>query len=348
MMKTRRFDFGTMRDGQRVEAFALENGAGLSAEFISYGAAIRSVMMRGRDGRAKEITYGFDTLAEYEANRCFFGAAIGRFGNRIARGAFSLDGRDYTPVRNDGGVNHLHGGDAAFDRQVWQGELFASESAATVAFSRRSPAWEEGYPGNLDVRIEYTLTGGGELVIDYRATADAATPFNPVNHAFWNLAGADCPSVLEHELELNCPFYLPVNSAFIPTGEVLSVKDTPMDFLRAKPVGRDIGKVPPAGYDHCFVIAAGREALRRAAILRDPGSGRTLEVLTTMPGVQVYSGNNITPVKISGGYTAAWRGAICLETEFFPDSVNRPHFPSAILRPGAAFFSRTVHRFSIT
>jgi aldose 1-epimerase len=313
-------------------------------ELISWGAAIRSLRLPDKHGGLDEVVYGFDTLAEYEAQRFFFGAAIGRYGNRIAGGKFFLDGKEFTLARNDG-KNHLHGGPSGFDRQVWKSSLSSAGDAAQVRFARLSPAGEEGYPGNLRVSVCYTLSDSGALTIDYSAKTDAATPFNPTNHAYWNLAGAGAPSALEQELELNCPFYLPVDEELIPTGEILSVKNTALDFTKAKKIGQDIDSVKPSGYDHCFVIAPGVAALRRAALLRDPLSGRSMEVLTTAPGIQVYSGNMITPAALSGGRQAVWRGAICLETEGFPDAVNRPHFPSVILRPGETFFSRTVHVF---
>jgi len=347
-MKAYRRPFGA------AEAFTLEGAGGVSAEVISFGAAIRSVRMPGKDGGVSEITYGFDTLEEYEAKRRFFGASIGRAANRIARGAFTLGGAEFTLARNERGVNHLHGGECGFDRRLWRGELREGDGEASVTFSLRSPAGEEGYPGNLDARVTYTLTDGGaseggcgQLIIDYAAEADAMTPFNPTNHTFWNLSGGREESVLMHELELNCPFFLPVDADLIPTGEVRSVSGTAMDFSRAKPLGRDIEGVVPDGYDHCFVIAPGRRAVRRAARLFDRGSARALEVFTDMPGIQVYSGNHIRPERVSGGRPAVRRGAVCLETEFFPDAVNRPHFPQGLAGPGRPFSSRTVLRFSL-
>jgi aldose 1-epimerase len=229
---------------------------------------------------------------------------------------------------------------------VWQGELRQdADGEARAAFSIKSPAGEEGYPGNVSARVTYTLTDGNELRIVYEASSDAGTPFNPTNHAFWNLAGAASGSINEHILQLRCPFYLPVDSEFIPTGEILSVKNTPMDFLSEKPIGRDIDSAKPAGYDHCFVIDGVPGELNLAAVARDPVSRRRMEVWTTMPGIQVYAGNNIKNARIAGGAEAAWRGAFCLETEFFPDSVNKQHFPSPILTREKNFSSQTVYKF---
>jgi aldose 1-epimerase len=359
--------FGTTKTGERVDLFRLTNGAGFRAEFVSYGAALKS--FRVPDASAQgvdnslEITYGFDTLAEYEANRFFFGATIGRYANRIAGGSFSLDGKKYALVRNDGN-NHLHGGIGGFDRRVWLCEGFGQEKrdSSSVAFSYNSPDGEEGYPGILKVRVTYTLTESCALVVTYEAVSDAKTPFNPTNHTYWNLAGAHGGSVAEHLLELNCPFYLPVDDDMIPTGEIRAVKNTPMDFLTAKPFGADIDLVRPNGYDHCFVInrtpilrggSAGsvgipsrHHEMSFAARVIEPRSGRAMEVFTTMPGIQVYTGNNIVPSPIAGGNESKRRGAFCLETEFFPDSVNRRHFPSPAIKAGERFFSRTMYAFS--
>ncbi|MDR1786330.1 MAG: galactose mutarotase [Spirochaetaceae bacterium] len=341
-MKVEETKFGITEGGEEVSLFRIHNTRGVAVELISYGAAIKSVRTPDTRGVVDEITYGFDTLGEYEKNRFFFGATVGRFGNRIAGGAFVLDGKSYTLAKNNG-PNHLHGGPAGFDRRVWKGT--PSSADGTVTFCRASPAGEESYPGNVDVKVSFTLRDSNELVIDYWARTDGATPFNPTNHAYWNLGGTQSPSILDEELLLYCPWYLPVRDDLIPTGEILSVKNTPMDFTQPKKIGRDIDSVKPAGYDHCFVIESGGEGLKKAALLRDGATGRTMEVLTTMPGIQVYSGNNITGAPIAGGRRAVKRGAICLETECFPDSVNRRHFPSAILKPGETFSSRTVYRF---
>ena len=338
-MQAEKKAFGVTKNNESVDLFCLTSAGGLRVELISYGAAIKSVLF------PDEITYGFDSLAEYEENRFFFGAVIGRYANRIARGQFFLDGKEYRLAQNNGN-NHLHGGVTGFDRRVWQGELrLTADGTAQAAFSLQSPAGEEGYPGNVTARVTYTLTDSNELGIVYEASSDEATPFNPTNHAFWNLAGAASGGIGGHTLQLRCPLYLPVDGECIPTGEILSVKNTPMDFLSEKPIGRDIDSAKPAGYDHCFVIDGVPGALNLAAVVREPASRRRMEVWTTMPGIQVYSGNNIKNARIAGGVEAKWRGAFCLETEFFPDSVNKQHFPSPILPQGKDFFSQTVYKF---
>jgi aldose 1-epimerase len=344
-MRTKKGIFGVTKDGSEVALFTLECDCGARFEFISYGAALKSVRVPAAKGTT-EITYGFDTLAEYEENRFFFGATIGRFGNRIAHGKFFISDVEYSLARNNGN-NHLHGGELGFDRRVWKSVVEQTANAASVVFAYNSPAGEEGYPGNLQVTVTYTVTDNGELSITYQGKTDEITPFNPTNHTFWNIAGADAGSIADLVLELNCPLYIPVNDELIPTGEILSVKNTPMDFLKPKAVGKDIEAVKPAGYDHCFVIApeSGGSALKFAARITDPKSGRRMEVFTTMPGMHVYSGNFIKNAKIAGGLESQRRGAICFETEFFPDSVNQPHFPSVLLEPGKTFFSKTVYRF---
>jgi aldose 1-epimerase len=344
-MQTSRENFGTARNGQNTELFVLESATGMRVELISYGAAVKSLRVPDKNGSVKEITYGFDTLAEYEEHRFYFGASIGRFANRIARGSFVLDGKTYTLGCNNNGVHHLHGGELGFDRRVWSGVLHASETEASVVFTYVSPDGEEGYPGNVTASVTYTLRDSDELAVTYGGTTDAPTPFNPTNHTFWNIAGIGSGGIEQHVVELNCPFYIPVDDGLIPTGEILSVKNTPMDFTVPKTIGRDIDAVKPAGYDHCFVVGTGQSALRRAARITNPAGLLTMEVLTTAPGMQVYSGNNIKTAKIAGGNSAAWREAVCFETGFFPDSVNTLHFPSPILLPGSRFFSQTVFRF---
>lgn len=344
-MKLTRSIFGKTSNGQEVDLFSLKSSGGLEAEIISYGAALKSFRMPDRFGKVAEITLGFDTLAEYEGNRRFFGATIGRVANRIAGGKFFLYGKEYRLAVNNG-PNHLHGGIKGFDRVVWNSETFVQSDMASIVFTYTSPEGEEGYPGELNVVVTYTFTDNGELSITYEAETDEPTPVNLTNHTFWNLRGVGT-TIEPLVLELRCPFYLPVDDTLIPTGEVLSVRGTPMDFLNSKPIGRDIDQVKPDGYDHCFVIEGAPEPLRTAAILRDPESGRTMEVLTDLPGIQFYSGNMIKDIQGAGGVWFKKRSALCLETELFPDSVHHPHFPSTILQPGVTFRTTTVHRFKV-
>ncbi|MFQ3620120.1 MAG: aldose epimerase family protein [Spirochaetales bacterium] len=344
-MHLRKSIFGKTSFGQEVELFTLESKQGLKTEIISYGAAIKSFQMPDRKGERKEITLGFDTLKEYEENRRFFGATIGRVANRIANGTFSLYGKEYSLVKNNG-PNHLHGGIQGFDRVVWTAETFSQSDKVSVVFTYTSPEGEEGYPGELHTVVTYTFSDEGELSISYEAETNEPTPVNLTNHTFWNLKGVGTTIELL-ELELRCPFYLPVDDNLIPTGEILSVRDTPMDFLTSKPIGRDIDTVKPNGYDHCFAIEGVPHQLRLAAILRDPESGRKMEVFTDLPGIQFYSGNMIRDIRGASGVLFTRRSAICLETELFPDALHRPHFPSVVLQPGSVFRTTTVHRFLV-
>jgi len=337
---------GTTRDGEKVEKFALSNSKGLTAAVMNLGGILISFKMPDRTGAVEEITLGFDTLDEYLAGHPYFGAIIGRFANRIAQGKFQLDGVEYRLACNEKNINHLHGGNVGFDKVVWQAEPFKNSSSAGLRLSYLSPDGEEGYPGNLRVSVTYTLNEENELKFEYRAEADKATPVNLTNHAYWNLAGAGSGSILDHELLLNCSRYLPVNEALIPTGEMRTVQGTPMDFTTPKPINTDMDKVP-GGYDHCFVVDPSDQKLTLIARLYEPKSGRGMRILTTKLGVQFYTGNLLHKIRGGGGALFDKHGALCLETEFFPDAVNQPDFPSAILRPGETYRHTTVHRFFI-
>jgi len=343
-MECTKKSFGITADGKNVDLFTLAAANGAILELISFGAAIRSFRVPDRRGACDEITLGFDTLAEYEANRRFFGATIGRVGNRIAQGKFSLEGKEYALALVNG-PNHLHGGLAGFDRVVWAAESFRQDDSASVIFSYLSPDGEEGYPGNLRVAVAYTFTDSGDLSIAYEAETDEPTPVNLTNHTFWNPAGIG-KGILDLVVELPCPFFLPVDDTLIPTGEILSVRGTPMDFTAPKRLGQDIDKVLPNGYDHCYVSGAkGRDPYLIASV-SDPASGRRMEIVTDLPGVQFYSGNNIKDIRGAGGRLFTKRDALCLETQFFPDSVNRCHFPSTVLKPDETFRTITIHRFA--
>lgn len=338
--------FGTTKDGKTVEKFTLGNSKGITAAVMNLGGILISFKMPDRTGAVREITLGFDTLDEYLAGHPYFGAIIGRFANRIARGRFQLDGVEYTLARNEKNINHLHGGIMGFDKVVWQTEAFQDSALAGVRFSYLSPDGEEGYPGNLNLNVTYSLNEENELRFEYWAETDKATPVNLTNHAYWNLAGAGSGSILDHELLLNCSKYLPVDEAFIPTGEIRTVRGTPMDFTTPKPIGIDMDKVP-GGYDHCFVGDPSDQELTLIARLYEPKSGRGMRISTTKPGVQFYAGNLLDSIRGAGGALFDKHGALCLETEFFPDAVNQPGFPSAILRPGKTYHHTTVHSFFI-
>lgn len=336
--------FGISKDGKKVEKFTLSNSKGMTATVMTLGGILVSFKMPDRGGVVQEITLGFDTLEEYLAGHPYFGAIIGRFANRIAQGRFHLDGVTYTLVPNEKSTNHLHGGNMGFDKVVWQAEVFQDGASAGVKLSYLSPDGEEGYPGTLKVAVAYRLSEDNELKVEYWAETDKATPVNLTNHTYWNLAGAGSGSILGHELLLNCPKYLPVDDNLIPTGEIRPVQGTPMDFTSSKPIGLHMDQVP-GGYDHCFVMDPLVRGLKPIARLHEPGSGRTMEISTTKPAVQFYTGNFLDKIRGAGGTLFDKHGALCLETEFFPDAVNQSAFPSAILRPGETYHHVTVHRF---
>jgi len=342
-MTLQRKPYGRLSDGTAVEKFSLSTARGLTAELLSYGGILASLAMPDRRGRVANITLGFDALEGYLARSPYFGALLGRFANRIAGGEFVLEGRRYRLACNNG-PHHLHGGLKGLDKVVWKARPFQRKDSAGVILSYDSPDGEEGYPGRLRVTVSCRLSEENALRFEYTARSDRPTPVNLSQHSYWNLSGAG--TVLDHELELDCPFYLPVDKGLIPTGEILSVAGTPMDFQRGKPVGRDIGKVS-GGYDHCFVGAGAGQAFRRLAALREPSSGRCLELWSTLPGVQLYSGNFLDALSGAGGAVYNRHAGLCLEAQFLPDSVNRPHFPDCILRPGRTYAQAIEYRFSL-
>lgn len=340
-----RTPFDTLPDGQPVELFTLTSPAGIEVRAITYGGIILSLRTPDRDGRPADIVLGYDGLDGYLRDTPYFGAIVGRYGNRIAGGRFALDGVTYTLATNNG-PNHLHGGIRGFDKVVWTGEAFETDSAVGVALSYTSPDGEEGYPGTLRARVTYTLTDDGRLVFDYAATTDRPTPVNLTQHSYFNLAGAG--DVHGHELTIAADRYTPVDATLIPTGELAPVDGTPFDFRAPTAIGAridaaDVQLKRGGGYDHNFVLTRADTGLAHAARVVEPGSGRTLDVWTTEPGVQFYSGNFLDgSITGKGGTVYAHRTGFCLETQHFPDSPNRPAFPSTILRPGEEYRSRTV------
>lgn len=343
--------FGTLPDGRTVDAITLTNANGVQLRFVTMGGIIVSLVVPDRDGAMADVTLGYDTLEGYLADTHFFGAIIGRYANRIAGGRFSLSGVEYQlPLNN--GPNHLHGGPNGFHRALWATETFTNERGVGAVMTHTSPTGDEGYPGNLRVRVDYTLTNDNELVVDYHATTDEPTPVNLTQHAYFNLAGHDRGSVLDHELTLNASRYTPVDATLIPTGELRDVAGTPFDFRQPRRVGESIGDadeqlVIGGGYDHNFVIDRTGTELTFAARLYEPVSGRELEILTTEPGIQFYSGNGLGEHVIGKQWRVYGRhGAVALETQHFPDSPNHPSFPSTILAPGDELSSRTVFRFT--
>ena len=342
--------WGKMPDGTGVDIYTLANANGVEIKAITYGGIIQSLRVPDRAGRFDDIVLGFDSLEGYLAAHPFFGAIIGRYGNRIGKAQFTLDGQTYKLAANNG-PNHLHGGVKGFDKVLWKAEGTKSDAGPGVTFTRTSPDGEEGYPGNLNVRVTYTLTDSNELVVDYHATTDKATPVNLTQHSYFNLAGQASGDILGHELMLNADRYTPVDEALIPTGELAPVQGTPFDFRQPTAIGARISQDHPQlkyglGYDHNWVLSRKGDGLQLAARVHEPKTGRTLEVSTTEPGIQFYAGNFLDgKLTGKGGAVYRHRTGFCLETQHFPDSPNNPQFPSTILKPGAEYRSRTVFTF---
>ncbi|MCR9201066.1 MAG: galactose mutarotase [Planctomycetaceae bacterium] len=335
--------FGKTEDGQTIEQYTLTNSAGTTVSLINYGATVVSVKTPDREGHLADIVLGHSSVDHWLANSCYFGCTVGRYGNRIGNSVFGLGDNIYRLPSNDGG-NHLHGGPSGFSRVLWDAEAISDESSASVVFTRISPDGEEGYPGSLNVTVTYTLNEDNELRVDYEATTDATTVVNLTNHCYWNLTGdAASTSVLQHELQLFCNLYLPVNDSLLPTGDLLAVADTPMNFFQPETIGSRIAQVD-GGYDHCYVVNREVDGLAPVARVSDPSSGRVLEIFSTEPGVQFYSGNFLDGSSETGGF--AKHHGFCLETQHYPDSPNHPTFPSTVLEPGDVYQSTTIHRFS--
>ncbi len=339
-MNLQRSDFGKTADGQAISLFTLTNSSGNSIAVTDYGAILVSVNVPDRSGQLANVNLGYATLDGYLARHPYFGSTVGRFCNRIATGKFNLDGKTYNLAINNG-PNHLHGGIVGFDRLFWCSSELKTDTAFGMRFQLRSPDGQEGYPGNLDVVADYLWNDANELTFVFRATTDAPTVVNLTNHSYWNLAGATSGNVLEHQLQLNCGRFLAVDDTLIPTGQLSDVAGTPLDFRQMHPLGDRIAQLPTTkGYDHCFVVDGQAGHLRRAGLALDPKSGRTMEVLTTQPGMQLYTGNHL-----EGEFVQ--HGGFCLETQHYPDAPNQPKFPTTRLNPGEQFEQTTVHRFGV-
>ena len=341
--------FGKTRAGEAVELFTLTNSKGMQADIMTYGGIVVSLKVPDRSGKAADVVLGFDAVDGYESNPApYFGALIGRYGNRIGGGRFTLDGREYKLAQNNG-PNHLHGGLRGFDKAVWKARI---PDAQSLELTYSSKDGEEGYPGNLTATVTYTLTENNELKIDYRATTDKDTVLNLTNHSYFNLAGQGEGDVLGHQIMINADRFTPVDAGLIPTGELRSVEGTPFDFRQARAIGERIDAPDEqikfgTGYDHNFALNRTGSGLELAARVTEPKSGRVMEALTTEPGVQFYTGNFLDgSIRGKGGKVYGRRYGLCLETQHFPDSPNKPSFPSVVLKPGAQYQTTTVYRFS--
>lgn len=341
--------FGKTKDGQEVDIYTLTNNDGLVAKITTYGAMVTELHVPDREGNLGDIVCGFNDLASYEAGHPYFGVTTGRVANRIANGKFTLNGEEYTLATNNG-AHHLHGGEKGLDKRVWEAKEVASKEGAAVEFHYLSPDGEEGYPGNLDIYVTYTLTNGNELKIDYKATTDKATPVNLTNHSYFNLAGEGNGNIYNHVLMLKAPTYTPADETLIPIGAFSKVAGTIMDFTEPKAIGQDIKAVPgdPTGYDHNWVLEKPEYGgFEKFAEVYEPTTGRVMEISTTEPGVQFYTGNFLDGT-LSGksGKVYHQHYAFCLETQHYPDSINQPNFPSVVLNPGETYTHLTVHKFS--
>jgi aldose 1-epimerase len=344
-MSANRESFGKTPDGKQVDLYTLANINGISARIISFGAILVSLQVPDRSGNLGDITLGFDKLDGYLGAHPYFGATVGRYANRIGKAQFKLDGKVYKLAANDG-ENHLHGGIKGFDKVVWKLEdIGVTDEGAMVKMSYISEDGQEGYPGNLACSVTYTLTKNDELRINYDAETDKTTVLNLTNHSYFNLAGQGNGDILGHELMLNADKYTVVDTGLIPTGENRSVKNTPMDFTTSMTIGSRISQVK-GGYDHNYVLNKGSGALALAAKVYEPKSGRIMEIHTDQPGVQFYTGNFLDgSITGKGGKVYKKHYGFCLETQHFPDSPNKPNFPSVVLKAGQKYTTVTVHKF---
>jgi aldose 1-epimerase len=337
--------FGQTEDGQEITSYSLKNRKGMKVGLINRGGIVTSVEVPDRNGQFANVTLSLDRPEAYLVNKPYLGGICGRYANRIAHGKFALDGQEYTLVTNNG-VHHLHGGKEHFMRKLWKAEPFQTENAAGVKLSYTSLDMEEGYPGTLKTIVTYSLNDDNELKIEYEATTDKPTVLNLTNHAYWNLTGQNGP-ILDHQLTLFCDKYLPVDEGSIPTGELADVAGTCMDFTKGEAIGARIDQPVngAGGYDHCYIVNGMPGELRPTAKIVESKSGRVMEISTTEPAVQFYTGNHLDGTPDCGN--AAKHGAFCLETQHFPDSPNHPEFPTTRLNPGETYRQTTVHKFSV-
>jgi len=343
--------FGKLPDGSAVFRYALANRSGMTAEIIDYGATVTSLRVPGRSGKIDDVVLGYDSLQGYHDGTFYFGAVVGRYGNRIGKGRFPLDGKQYQLTINDG-ENHLHGGKHGFNKVLWEARILSDSAEPSLQLRYVSRDGEEGYPGTLTLSVAYTLTDRNELRVDYEGTTDRPTILNPTQHSYFNLSGSFANTILGHRLTIEADSITPVNKGLIPTGQVVPVANTPMDFRSAAAVGARIGE-PNAqlafgrGYDHNWVLKNYSGRVRKAAELYEPVSGRLMTVFTDQPGLQFYSGNFLDgTAKGKNGVAYQHRTGLCLEAQAFPDAPNKPQFPPATLRPGQTYHQTTLYQFS--
>lgn len=345
-LKVDKAEFGKTAEGQTVSVYTISNGAGLKVKLIDWGATVISVETPDRDGKWANVNLGFPSLDGYLQRHPYFGSTVGRFCNRIAGGKFKLDDKEYTLATNNA-PNHLHGGKVGFDAKLWTAESVLADNSAGVAFKLVSADGDEGYPGTLTALVTYSVTSDNQLKMEYQATTDKSTVVNLTNHCYWNLAGAGSGTILDHQLQVEADKYLPVDDTSIPTGELADVKGTPFDFNAPHAIGERIGELKgePGGYDHCYALRSQEGKLSLAARVTDPKSGRVMEIHTTEPGIQFYTGNYLAGMPGENNYPK--NAAFCLETQHYPDAPNRPTFASTRLDPGQTYRSTTIHKFSV-
>ena len=343
--------FGKTTDGQEITQYTFTN-AGITAKVIDYGAILTELHVPDAKGNVADVVLGFDNVKQYETESPYFGATTGRVANRIAKGKFTLDGKEYTLATNNA-PNHLHGGIVGFNKKIWKAETLKTIEGPAVKFSYTSPDGEEGYPGNLAVEVTYTLTKDAELRVDYKATTDKATPINLTHHTYFNLAGQGNGTILNHELKLTADHYTPVDATLIPTGNIAKVEGTVFDFRRPAPIGGrihllkgDAATKDPGGYDLNYVLNNQTGKVALAAKLHDPSTGRIMEIWTDEPGIQFYTGNFLDgSLTGKAGKVYQKHFGLCLETQHYPDSINQPKFPSTVLKPGETYTQTCVHKF---
>ena len=344
--------FGKTADGKAVDLYTLTNANGLVAKVTNYGAIVTELWVPDRNGNLGDVVQGYDTLDGYIQDTSYFGSIVGRVGNRTAKGKFTLDGKEYTLAKNDNGINHLHGGNVGFNKVVWEASQVRKDDAVGVKLTYLSKDGEEGYPGNFNCTVLYTLTNNDELRIDYEATTDKPTVHNVTHHGYFNLAGHGESDILSHELMMDADNITPVDKDLIPTGKLMPVAGTPFDFTKSTAIGARIDADDQqlkfgGGYDHNWALNNTDGSYAKVGSLYDSGSGRVMDIYTTEPGLQFYSGNFLDGTATGkGGKVYEHRYALCLETQHFPDSANQPEFPSIVLRPGETYKSTTAFKFS--